>query len=395
MKSRRHARGLTLVELLVSISIGLVVVGALVALYLSTARSYRQLEALGQLQSNARHVFEIMGYDIRMAGNMGCHVPGQSNPVNFINNYNAAQQWWSNTDRPLFGQDETSDSNATGDANYPQTAPGGYGPNALRGDTLIVLRANADESIGKVGSYDLSAVAIPFSDPLNKGFRKGSLLLLTDCTTRAAVFHKTGPADPSDPPYLSPIEHVKISAGNSTTSQPGNCKDSLAGTCAPGGSNQDMSGAKLLPLSANAYYLRNSGRKYNRSNSPIPSLYRQTLSTSGGAVATDAQELVSGVTDLQILYGVDTSTPRDGIVDSYMTAAAINAAGYSWEWTDDLTDSTKRRVLAVRVTVTLESQDDNVSNESRSTTLGNGTVITDRRLRRSYTMTFGLRQRLT
>ena len=42
MKPRRQALGLTLVELLVSISIGLVVVGALAALYISTARSYRQ-----------------------------------------------------------------------------------------------------------------------------------------------------------------------------------------------------------------------------------------------------------------------------------------------------------------------------------------------------------------
>ena len=48
-------------------------------------------------------------------------------------------------------------------------------------------------------------------------------------------------------------------------------------------------------------------------------------------------------------------------------------------------------VLSVRVTVTLESQDDNVSDVSRSFTLGNGTVVTDRRLRR--TMTFGLRKR--
>ena len=106
----KTTRGFTLVELLVSISIGLVVVGALAALYLSTARSYRQLEALGQLQSNARYVFEIMGYDIRMAGNMTCQVPGQANPTNFITNYNAAQQWWSNTDQPLFGYEETADS---------------------------------------------------------------------------------------------------------------------------------------------------------------------------------------------------------------------------------------------------------------------------------------------
>ena len=357
MKSLRHARGLTLVELLVSISIGLVVVGALAALYLSTARSYRQLEALAQLQSNARYVFEIMGYDIRMAGNMTCHVPGQTNPTNFVNNY--ATQWWSNTDRPLFGQDETTDSNAVGDANFPQTAPGGYGPNALRGDTLIVLRASADDTTpGVVSSYNTGS-----SNPIvlsTGSFNAGSLLLLTDCQTTASLFQMTG--------NTGGIQHS---------------------TALTTGSSQDMAGAKLLPLSANAYYLRNSGRQYSNSSKYIPSLYRQALSTSSGAVATEGQELVSGVTDLQILYGVDTSASAPtGVISAYMTATQINAIDFTW-WSDP------KRVLAVRVTVTLESQDDNVSHESRSFTLGNGTVITDRRLRRSYTMTFGLRKRLS
>lgn len=350
MKSRHHARGLTLVELLVSISIGLVVVGALAALYLSTARSYRQLEALGQLQSNARYVFEIMGYDIRMAGNMTCQVPGQANPTNFVNNY--ATQWWSNTDQPLFGYEETTDSNAVGDANFPQNAPGGYGPNALRGDTLIVLRANADDTTpGVVASYNTGSIN-PIG--LSSGsFNIGSLLLLTDCQTTASLFQMTGNA--------GGIQH-----------------DSALPS--PGAGAQDMTGAKVLPLSANAYYLRNSGRKY-RNSSLIPSLYRQTLTTGSNVPATSAEELVSGVTDLQILYGVGTPN-ADGtlVISAYVEANNVT------DWT---------RVLAVRVTVMLESQDDNVSTESSSFTLGNGTVITDRRLHRSYTMTFGLRKRLS
>ena len=364
MKSRRHARGLTLVELLVSISIGLVVVGALAALYLSTARSYRQLDALGQLQSNARHVFELIGYDIRMAGNMTCHVPGQLSPKNTVANHKNWWSYWSNEGapndigQPLYGQDETGDSNAVGDVNFPQTAPGGYGPNALRGDSLIVLRANADDtSAGIVASYNSGS-----TDPIvlsTGSFSAGSLLLLTDCKTTASLFQMTGNA--------GGIQHSTPLAT---------------------GSSQDMAGAKLLPLSANAYYLRNSGRQYSNSSNYIPSLYRQALSTSGGLVATDAHELVSGVSDLQILYGVDSRASPLGAIDSYMTATQINATDVTW-WNDP------KRVLAVRVTVTLESQVDNVSDEIRSFTLGNGTVITDRRLRRSYTMTFGLRQRLS
>ena len=81
-----------------------------------------------------------MGYDIRMAGNWTCHVPSQPAPANFVSNYTT--QWWSNTDRPLFGQDETTDNNAVGDASFPAD----YKSQALRGDTLIALRASADDT---------------------------------------------------------------------------------------------------------------------------------------------------------------------------------------------------------------------------------------------------------
>ncbi len=354
MKLQHRALGVSLVELLVGISLGLVIVGAMAALYIGTARSYRQLEALAQLQSNARYLFEIMGYDIRMAGNMGCQVPGQASPANFVSD--PASHWWSYTDRPLFGQDESENGNAVRDTGFPAD----YRDKALRGDTLIVVRANPDETApGVVASYNTAPTNPKASTaPIvmqSGSFNIGSLLLLTDCNTTAAVFQMLGDKDG--------IQHGM-----------------------PAGPDQDMAGAKVIQLSANAYYLRNSGRKY-ASNSFIPSLYRQALTTTGGAPATEGQELVSGVTDMQIRYGVDTGASPAGVIGSYMTASEIDAAGYGW------TDP--KRVLAVRVTVTLESQDDNVSDVSRSFTLGNGTVITDQRLRRSYTMTFGIRQRLS
>ena len=344
MKLRRHNRGITLVELLVSISIGLVIIGAMVALYIGTASSYRQLEALAQLQSNARYVFESMGYDIRMAGNMGCHVPALASPDKADPGY--ANNWWSNIDQPLRGFDETADSNIVGDAGFPQTTPGNYGSNALRGDSIVVLRANPDDtSPGIVANYKTGS---PNPIAMSSGrFNVGSLLLLTDCKTTATLFQMTG--------EKNGIQH-NMSAG----------------------SGLDMTSAKVVQLSANAYYLRNSGRKYANSSNFMPSLYRQTLTTNGGLAATEGQELVSGVTDLQIRYGIDDD--GNGVLDRYVDANGVSDWG---------------RVVSVRVTITLEAADDAVTSESASFTLGNGAVITDRRLRRSYTMTFGIRQRLS
>ena len=344
MKPGNRSRGITLIELLVSISIGLVVVGAMVALYIATARGYRQFDALAQLQSNARYVFEIMGYDIRMAGNMSCHVPWHPKPTNFIADYNS--RWWSNTDRPLLGIKEGADGNAKKDAGFPAE----YGDDALRGDSVIVLRANPDEkSSGIVASYGSGS---PDPIQLESGkFEPGDLLLLTDCRTTSSVFQVSG-------------DKGGIGHGTELSS-------SVAGPL-------DMAGAKLVQLSANAYYLRESPYAYASSRQKIPSLYRQALVTIGGLATTRAEELVSGVTDLQIRYGVDEN--GDGVLDRYVDANAVTA----WE-----------QVTAVRVTITLETTDDAVATESSRFTLGNGSTITDRRLRRSYTATFGLRERLS
>lgn len=374
MKLQRRSRGVTLVELLVSISMGLVVAGAMAALYLASSRSYRQSEALGQLQSNARYVFEIMGYDIRMAGNMSCYVPGQSAPANFVDSYSDSSRWWSNTDRPLFGIEESADGNAEGDAGFPAD----YGDKALRGDSVIVLRAETDDNTGIVENYDRGQAPISFRDGSGKGFKDSSLLLISNCNSQAAVFQKTS----SGGKNTDPIPH-KLRADSGTS--PGNCKSDLTGTantpagsCPPGGSTLDMSGAKLLALSANAYYLRNSPRRYASSRHFIPSLFRQTLGTDGDLASTRAEELVSGVTDLQVRYGVDDD--GNGVLDRYVTANDVADWG---------------RVLAARVTITLETAEDAVATASSSFTLGNGSVITDRRLRRSYTATFSLRERLS
>lgn len=361
MKPMQRNRGLTLVELLVSMSMGLVIVGAMAALYVRTSQSNRQLEALARLQENARYAFEIMGYDIRMAGNTGCYVPGQPSPTNLISN--ATDNWWSNMSRPLFGWDETPDSNAVGDANFPQIAPGNYGPNALRGDTLVVLRANGDDKPPRtVASYTLNS-GNPITLKPKEGaddFSAGSLLVMSNCAKATVLFKLT--------------RDGKVENDGSSPSA------------------DDMASARLLPLSANAYYLRASPYKYPKSSQYIPSLYRQTLTTNNGEIATTAEELVSGVTDLRIRYGLGTIDPDTGYshVTSYVDATSITDPEV---WTDHKT-SNKVKVLAVRITLTLESSDDGVRGAAQTFKLGNGASVTDQRLRRSYTSTFRIRNRL-
>lgn len=389
MSMRKFNLGFSIIELMIGLSIGLVLVAAMVALYSTQAASYRQIEALARMQESARYAFEIMGYDIRMAGNWTCYVPGQAVPANYSpTNYlnNPANNWWTHTARPLFGVAETADGNAAGDAGFPAD----FSANALRGDTVMVLRASQDSQHVEVGpaanSYILDANAIPVNQVIGGNFADGSLLVLTDCRFQSAVFQASdigGAIGGSD---------YSIQHGSGAPPTPGNCQSHLnaGGSCAAVGTTQDVTGARVYPLLAHAYYLRNSPRRYANSNLNIPSLYRQALTTSGGNANTAAEELVDGVIDMQVLYGVDTGVNPDRQIDSYLPASQVVGPGVPGANEEERW----RRVLAVRVTLTLESTENNLATANQLYTYFNGANVNDRRLRRQYTATFGIRGRL-
>lgn len=67
--SRRHQRGLTLIELLVSLVIGLILMIAIVSAYLGSAGASRVAEAQGRMNEDGQAALSILTQQIRMAGN--------------------------------------------------------------------------------------------------------------------------------------------------------------------------------------------------------------------------------------------------------------------------------------------------------------------------------------
>lgn len=60
--------GFTLIELLVAISVGFVVIAAIMQVFLSSKVSYRTNEGLARVQENGRFAVELLQQQIRMAG---------------------------------------------------------------------------------------------------------------------------------------------------------------------------------------------------------------------------------------------------------------------------------------------------------------------------------------
>lgn len=71
---RLHGRqkGLSLVELMIGIALGLVVILAVVYVFAGSRASYRHQESFSGVQEAGRIALEVLSRDIRMAGNPGC-----------------------------------------------------------------------------------------------------------------------------------------------------------------------------------------------------------------------------------------------------------------------------------------------------------------------------------
>lgn len=68
---RRKARGLTLLELLVALSIGIFLVGGVISLFLAAKRSYTETDQAARTSENGRFALITLGRDIRQAGFFG------------------------------------------------------------------------------------------------------------------------------------------------------------------------------------------------------------------------------------------------------------------------------------------------------------------------------------
>ena len=85
----RKQSGLTLVELMIAMVLGLIVVGGVISVIAANRQTYRTNEALSQVQESARTAFELLARDIRQAAATGC---GNTNRID--STLNPDGLWW-------------------------------------------------------------------------------------------------------------------------------------------------------------------------------------------------------------------------------------------------------------------------------------------------------------
>ena len=319
---RSHQKGLTLVELMISMVIGLLLLGGISQIYMSSRQTYRMQDNLSRIQENARFAMGVLTQEIRMAGYQGCPNMGKTAPAVSGSGVSLS------VNTSLMGYEVGSSWAPTFSSVMPD-------PQDVAIDDVIegtsVLSVIHGQSCG---AYLLAKMAdegtdISIDAANSCGFKDDDLLMVSDCA-KAEIFSAT-------------IDGGTITHGGLENSYDQN--------------------AQVIALSANEYYIKLN----NRGN---PALYRRD--NQGGS---PEKQLSEGVYDMQLRYGEKDITTGN---TSYLDADSIG----NWH-----------RVTSVRITLDIRSNDDNLA-PTDSTYTFNGASTTDHRLRRSFTTTVNIRNRV-
>jgi type IV pilus assembly protein PilW len=322
--------GMTLIEIMIAMLIGVFLVGGILQVFINTKQSYRVVEGQSRLQENARFAIDLMTQDIRMAGFRGCNSQSTltnhlNTPTSFLYNFNTSLQ----------GFESTSATAWTPAIDAAITSPNG-------GSDVITIRKA--EGQGNVVTAHADGVAdLTLANVTD--LASGSVVVVSDCAAADAFQVTTSPM-PTAAPFV--ISHA------ATGTAPGNATQPLS---------QSFNGGQVYPINTISYYVRD--------NNGQPSLYRRVG-------ASDAQELVEGIEQMQILYGEDTNA--DKVPDYYVAAnSVVNMAN----------------VVSVRISLLVRSMDDNLASQAQDYTYNGATTTpTDLRIRRVFNATIALRNRL-
>lgn len=350
MKTSQKQRGLSLIEILVALVISLFLLGGIIQVYLGNKSAYGFSDAISRIQENGRFALDSITTDVRMAGFWGC-VPFQRDKDN----------------DGQFSDDNPHIQNhlnfVAGDLydflNTPAiTATANDGTNGS--DSLTIKGAKAGQSVFA------ATLSSPGSDPIQVSsevsFRANDIVLITNCFS-ANVFE----IDSASKDANTGITTLTHTTGSGSATTPGNTNLNTCGAAEHCLLNENDSAytsanAAAFVMQTVRYFIGPSDV-----DATIPALRRVENGTD--------DELIEGVEQMQLLFGVDTDA--DGFPNQYLTSDAI---------------ADMNQVKAIRVALVIRSDATGLTESNQTYQIfGNDVTAADSRLRQVFTSTITLR----
>jgi type IV pilus assembly protein PilW len=353
--------GLTLIELMIALVLSLFLLAGIIKVFTTNNQSYRVTEAHSRLQENVRFSLNTLSKDIRSAGYTGCRtienmgvrtiaqipIPAIMDETTIVNGLNAetALTW-----------------NTAPDANF----------GAVVGGTDLITVQGASSCGGALVSNVTSPTdAVQISLPNSCSITADDVLVLADCE-HAHIFRATAVANDT----VNGIQTVSHAAGATDNLTSRFCKSYGSPVtdvaCATGEDKIYSYDSELLTFRAFTYFIRNG-------TNGDPALWRYNHSLS--ASASNPVELIEGIENMQIIYGVDDND--DDIVDRYENAKTVED-GTLWD-----------KVVSARVSLLAQTLENNLTTADRALTFDGVNISgADGKIRRGFTTTIGIRNRV-
>ncbi len=358
-------RGLSLVELLVGLTVGLVLMAGVVQMFVGAKQSYNVQEGLARVQESGRIATELMSAEVRKLGYMGCMsmkegaekflLVSLKDQDKFRYSY-APEELLQGYEIDNGGEIEGVDALPGTDAIVVKV-PVGHGM-YVQGDGLDAngfqvnyLRKEEDACTINKQSYDMV-----------NGICPRDIMMLSNCN-RAVVFQATA---------LSVVGNSAVRIEHGEGAKPGNAVTVWAPADQEGGSVEGgrfngavVKGMEVITYRTLTYYIGTSTRTGR------PGLFVRVNEDT-------PQELAEDVQSMALSYGEDKDD--DDRVDEYEAA-------------DDVDDWGK--VQAIRIQLLVQSSQPGVLPEEQVLEFRGDKVDTsDKRLRQVFSSTVALRNRV-
>ncbi len=304
-----RSRGLSLVELMVALAVsGLLLLG-LVQVFIGNKQNYVLQESLSHVQENGRYALFHLGQELQTAGYLGCSASldnvldaGHASYSAALFDFSAAVSGWEYLGSGIADVVNLAVLPAPAANHWDDDGGNDLTPSLLvdavaGSDVLVVKRA--EEALPLALATPMvtgnSGVDLVGAVPAVAQAQTDEFYVLGNCS-RAVLFQNcdAGAEDLDLSGCLSGAG--RIGPGNAAATWPE--AYSVDGT--------------LHPVRATAFYVR-------RNPAGVPALYRKRFHDASG---DPAEELVEGVENMQVLYGVDTDS--DSVPNAYVTADQVN-----------------------------------------------------------------------
>jgi len=374
----KRSKGLSLIELLISMVLGLTLATGVVQIYVGSNTTERDRAARQRIQENGRFATHFLSQEIRMGGYLGCFGSLEGPTVNNTLDSPPATfqpqfgiQGWeaagtgpgvinnSVADVPLISSDTNEWTNG---------AVGHVIPDVQAVPNSDILRIWGADGRGGIVTSITKGVTPTIQAESNIGIAVDDFLLISDCE-QADFVQACAVASDSLPATTSTI-------ALSTACNPGNVASSSISSV-----TDATYPAEVARLKGTLFYV---GKRADMATNP-PSLFRRQLGATGTVDA--AEELIEGVESMQILFGVNLDQDVRSTVDTYLTA-------------DQVSDFAT--VISVRISLLMQSVEDGRVPAAQSYSFdgvvydgapGNGALPADTKVRRVFVTTISLRNR--